>query len=203
MTQIINTISRYGIWGFFRLIQEVIFTKVIWPQARIMRRPIDVRGRKWIKIGNGFTTGRYCRIEAILCPESATEPSIEIGENVQINDLVHIAAIDRVKIGRDTLIASKVFIADHDHGTYSGTDQHSSPNSVPADRLLKSAPVDIGERVWIGDGVAILKGVTIGSGAIIASNSVVTRDVEPSTIVAGIPAKPVKKFNQLTQKWEK
>nr|WP_250854918.1 hypothetical protein [Escherichia coli] len=43
---------------------------------------------------------------------------VSIGENVQINDYVHIAAINNVIIGRDTLIASKVFISDHNHGIF-------------------------------------------------------------------------------------
>lgn len=53
--------------------------------------------------------------------------------------------------------------------------------------------VSIGNDVWIGDGVLISRGVTIGDGAVIASRAVVTKSVEPYTIVAGIPARPIKK----------
>ena len=61
-----------------------------------------------------------------------------------------------------------------------------------------SKPIKIGDNVWIGTGSIILKGVTIGDGAVIAAGSVVTKDVEPYTMVAGVPA-VVKKRNI---KWE-
>jgi galactoside O-acetyltransferase len=58
-----------------------------------------------------------------------------------------------------------------------------------------SAPITIEDRVWIGFGVTILKGVVVGEGAIVASCSVVTRNVEPYTIVAGNPAKVVRQLD--------
>jgi len=57
----------------------------------------------------------------------------------------------------------------------------------------RSFPVTIGHDVWIGHGVIVLPGHTIGTGAILAAGAVVTRDVAPYTIVAGVPAKPVKR----------
>ncbi|AKE63582.1 2,3,4,5-tetrahydropyridine-2,6-dicarboxylate N-acetyltransferase [Microcystis aeruginosa NIES-2549] len=59
---------------------------------------------------------------------------------------------------------------------------------------IKSAPVVIEDHVWIGFNVAILKRVTIGKGAIIGAGSVVTQDVEPFTVVAGNPAKIIKRL---------
>ena len=57
-------------------------------------------------------------------------------------------------------------------------------------------PVTIGNSVWIGGGVTILPGVTIGNGAVIGAGSVVTRDVEPYTLVAGNPARFIKKTSE-------
>lgn len=56
------------------------------------------------------------------------------------------------------------------------------------------SPVKIGDNVWIGEKSTILKGVTIGNGSIVACNSVVTHDVEENTVVAGNPARLVKKL---------
>lgn len=54
------------------------------------------------------------------------------------------------------------------------------------------SPVKIGNKVWVGANVTILPGVSIGDGAIIAAGAVVTKDVEPATIVGGVPAKKIK-----------
>lgn len=65
------------------------------------------------------------------------------------------------------------------------------------DNLLSNGHVTIGNDVWIGYGVTILSGVTIGDGAIIAANSTVTSDVEPYSIVGGLPAKKISnRFDQ-------
>ena len=57
---------------------------------------------------------------------------------------------------------------------------------------IKSAPITIGDRVWIGCRAIILAGVTIGEGSVVAAGSVVTRDVPPGTLVAGNPAKVIR-----------
>jgi acetyltransferase-like isoleucine patch superfamily enzyme len=53
------------------------------------------------------------------------------------------------------------------------------------------APIAVGDRVWIATRSTVLGGVTIGEGAVVAAGAVVTRDVEPFTIVAGVPARPI------------
>jgi len=139
-----------------------------------------------MNIGDGFTTGQYCRIEAGR-PKSRAK-SLIIGNSVQINDRCHIAAIDSVSIGDNVLIASNVFITDHDHGDTS----LDSLILAPAHRPLTSSPVVVENNVWIGQNVVILKGVTIGESSIIAAGAVVTRNVPSFSIVAGVPAKILK-----------
>ena len=55
-------------------------------------------------------------------------------------------------------------------------------------------PIHIEDKVWLGANVTILQGVTIGEGAIVAAGAVVTKDVEPKTVVGGIPAKLIKRL---------
>ena len=65
----------------------------------------------------------------------------------------------------------------------------------PANRQSMSyAPIHIGKNVWIGANATVLAGVTIGDGAVVAAGAVVTKNVEPNTIVGGVPAKVIKKI---------
>jgi acetyltransferase-like isoleucine patch superfamily enzyme len=150
-------------------------------------------------IGPGFTSGVGLRIDAF---SQKAEYLVEIGKNVEVNDYVHIAAINSVKIGDNVLIASKVFITDHNHGSYTGEEQ-VHPDQPPGQRTLYSKEVLIENNVWLGEGTVVMPGVKIGKGSIVASNSVVTKSIAPYTIVAGSPAKAIKRFNVKTNKWEK
>lgn len=197
MKKIFNT---YGILGILQLIYFKIRTKLMFPKAKLIRFPFRIRGKNNITIDSGFVTGFNCRIDAFS--NHPKKEIIKIGKNVQINDNVHIGAIENVIIEDNVLIASKVFITDHDHGKYSGSDQ-DSPYSRPDERKLSSAKVVIGKNVWIGEYVSVLKGVTIGEGSIIGTMSLVNKNIPPFCIAVGSPAKVIKKFNHISNKWEK
>jgi lipopolysaccharide O-acetyltransferase len=68
---------------------------------------------------------------------------------------------------------------------------------------LSFKPIIIEDNVWLGEFVSVLPGVTIGKGTIVGANSVVSKDLPKYVIAVGSPAKPVKKFNFSTQRWEK
>ncbi|WP_017494976.1 DapH/DapD/GlmU-related protein [Flavobacterium sp. WG21] len=191
--------KTYGFLGFFRLIRDKIFTILFFPKARIVRLPVYIRGKSGIIGGKNLTTGINLRIDIINSKEKKS--FLSIGNNVQINDYVHIGVSNGVTIGDNTLIASKVFISDHNHGNYSGENQ-SSPYEKPISRILESKEVKIGKNVWIGEFVSILPGVTVGDGAIIGAMSVVTKDVPSNSIVVGSPAKVIKVYNEKEKKWE-
>jgi len=193
-------VSRYGLWGSLVLVKNLILTKVFFPHSRIIRSPFRVRGRRYIQFGKGLTTGTGCRLDAF---SSKNKMCLKLGDNIQINDSVHIAAINSVKIGNRVLIASKVFISDHNHGSYGYNNIHSSPLIPPVERALSSAPVDIGDDVWIGEFVAILPGVTIGNGVIIGTMSVVTKDIPAYSIAVGSPAKVIKQYDFEKEEWVK
>jgi acetyltransferase-like isoleucine patch superfamily enzyme len=108
--------------------------------------------------------------------------SILIGPGTGINAYSRIIAFERIEIGARCAIAQFVTILDHDHEftVLGGMDGYVSE------------PIKIGDDVWIGDKVTIVKGVTIGDAAIIAAGAVVTKDVPPGSLAAGVPAKIIR-----------
>jgi lipopolysaccharide O-acetyltransferase len=192
-----KTINSYGIFGFAIIFINIMKTKLFYSNSRLIRFPIHVRGKKRIIFGRRFTAGIHNRIEVL-----SRNGNIIIGENVQINDFNHIAAIESIVIGKNTLIASKVFITDHNHGTYSGPFQ-SDPDTIPADRPLTSAPVIIGCNVWIGENVVILPGCIIGDGSIIGAGSVVNGIIPKNSIAVGSPAIVKKTYDRTERSWLK
>lgn len=195
----LSMFSRYGFLGMIRLVRDTLMTNLCFPAARILRWPWYLRGMRHIRIGRELTAGVGLRLDAFS--EDEDRICINIGSRVEVNDHVHIGAVESVTIGDDVLIASRVFITDHDHGCYGGELPHSSPDTRPADRELLVSPVKIGGRVWLGEGVTVLPGVTIGEGAVIGANAVVTRDIPSNCLALGIPAKVVKRYDPVLNQW--
>lgn len=123
-----------------------------------------------IKIGDNF----YARENGhIICEDG----NLVIGNDSFLNYNVSITCLDRIDIGESALIANNVVIVDHDHDKFGG---------------FLTAPVKIGNHVWIGANATVLKGVTIGNHAVIAAGAVVNKDVPEKSVAAGVPAKIIK-----------
>lgn len=161
-----------------------------------MRLPILARNRKNIIYGKGFTCGVGCRLNP------SANGTIKIGCDFVMGDYCQIEAMESVIIGNNVLLASRIYIGDSSHGSYSGKEQ-AVPMIPPNQRKIVSNPIVIGDNVWIGNGVSILSGVNIGSGAVIGAGSVVTKDVPENTIVGGNPAKIIKRYEPQCQGWKR
>lgn len=192
--------KSFNILQIFTLIYYKIRTFFVFRNARLIRFPIDIRGKRFISVNKGFTTGYGCRIEAY--PKN-NKKTLFFGKNFQMNDYVHITAMESVIIGENVLLASKIYISDCSHGNYGGNEEHSSPLEIPKDRKMYTKKVVIGDNVWLGEFVSVLPGVKIGNGTIVGANSVVSKDLPENVIAVGTPAKPIKKYNFETNKWEK
>ena len=107
--------------------------------------------------------------------------NIKIGKDVFVNSGCCFQDQGGVTLGDGCLVGHNVVFATLDH------------DKCPSKRGdMTAAPIVVGKDVWIGAHATILKGVTIGDGAIVAAGAVVTRDVPPNTIAAGVPARVVK-----------
>ena len=152
-------------------------------------RDCNILGPQFISIGNRFYSGIHSRIEAISTYNSQSfNPSLEIGDDVSIEDYCHIACIKKVNIGSGTMIASRVYISDHSHGNITPKDLEYSPQKRP----LFGKPVNIGKNVWLGEGCCILPGVSLGNNVIVGANAVVTHSFPDNSVIAGVPAKVIK-----------
>jgi maltose O-acetyltransferase len=103
-----------------------------------------------------------------------------VGDNSRLNG-VHIYSGESVIIGKNVRIAPYTIILDSD---FHDLNNHFADGAT--------APIVIHDNVWIATRATLLKGVTIGEGAVVATGAVVTRDVEPYTVVAGVPARKIK-----------
>lgn len=174
---------------------SLILTKIFFRKARLIRRPVYIRGKKSLNGGERLTIGRFCRFDL-----EGSKKTLLIGKNCQFGDMTHIVAHEKVTIGDNVLIASKVFISDTSHGSYKGSNQ-SDISIPPADRELVTNPVSIGNNVWIGENVVILGGANIGEGSIIGANAIITKNIEAGSIVVG-NNRVIKKYNNESHKWE-
>ncbi|HPM42763.1 MAG TPA: acyltransferase [Candidatus Omnitrophota bacterium] len=112
---------------------------------------------------------------------------ISLGENSHINQYCCIWASknSKISLGDNLLMGPGVKIFSSNHGTDAGKTMNQQGWS--------EKDVVVGNDVWIGANAVILPGVTIGDGAVIAAGAVVTKDVEPYFIAAGVPARMIKK----------
>lgn len=192
--------NKYSIYSKCKLFIWLIRTKLIAHQARIIRFPFDIRGRKYIDIGRRLTTGVGCRLEAF---SEDGKKKMFFGSDVQLNDYVHINAMCRVEIGNNVLIASHVYISDNSHGIYKGTLKDSRPDVPPIKRDYYIKPVSIGNNSWICEGVLILPGVKIGIGCILGAHSVVNKNIPDYSIAVGNPAYIIKRYDFTRNGWFK
>lgn len=191
--------SPWVVYGWLQILWLTlctIYTRIFFRGCRLVRLPIFLRGRRNIVFGDGFVCGYMVRLDAMGPPGC-----LRFGASVEVNDFVHIGAIEQVLIGNHVLIASRVFISDHDHGIYTDGPDCSSPDETPTARVEPARPVMIGDNVWIGEGAAILSGVTIGAGSVIGAGAVVTQDIPADCIAVGVPARVVRRYNRITRTW--
>jgi len=188
--------NRYSVSEILKNIYSLVVTKIFFSQARFIRRPIYIRGKKSLIGAKNLTTGRFCRFDL-----DGRKKTLRIGENCEMGDMTHIVALDNVEIGNNVLIASKCFISDTNHGNYKGINQ-TKPTEIPKVRPLFTRKVKIGDNVWIGENVVILAGAEIGAGCIIGANSLVNKKIPENCIAVGSPVKIIKLWNEKTETWE-
>lgn len=158
------------------LVYQYKFKKV--GKRFFLEKSVSILGNN-IEVGNQVAIRKDCIL--------AGNGKLKIDNNTVINSSTIIGCYESIEIGKDVMIAPRCYILDVDH--------NYNNKELPISKQGYSfSPVKIEDGVWLGTQVVITKGVTIGKGSVVASNSVVTKDIPPFCVVAGVPAKIVKYF---------
>lgn len=149
-----------------------------------------------ISIGNSYAYNN-ARIEGVKrYNDVCFSPEIIIEDGVSIQQNLHLTCANKVVIGKNTAIAANVTITDIHH-PYTDI-------SIPIEKQnIEVKEVIIGEECKINNGAVILPGVHIGKHVAIGANSVVNKDIPDFCVVAGAPARIIKRYNPKSQQWEK
>lgn len=145
---------------------------------------INAMSKDGITIGKEFTLGANSIIDCTGLMRELGE-SLVIGNNVGISPNFTAFVRGKVSIGNDTIIGPNVTIVAENHIA-------DDVNVAIRKQGTKRAGVSIGDNCWIGAKVTILDGVEIGTGAIVAAGAVVNNNVDPYTVVGGVPVKVLK-----------
>lgn len=183
------------------LLEKITLERLLAPVAWVIRSRLKYAGRgsyvspfiqgiglDCVTLGNRSRIARYTRILALKrYGDQRFSPSLEVGDDVNIGFGCVLSCVNRLVIGDDVLIGDHVYIADSKHG-------YDEPFKGVARQPLVVGKVEIGRGTWIGYGAVIAGEITIGEYSIVAANSVVTKSVEPYTMVGGVPAKMLKRI---------
>ena len=131
-----------------------------------------------------FSLGDYSVVESFACINNAVG-DVQIGDYTRIG--LHNTVIGPVKIGNHVNLAQGITVTALNHN-------FTDSNKRIDEQGISTNAVSIEDDVWIGANAVILPGVTIGNHCVVAAGAVVTKDVPPHSLVAGVPAKVIKQI---------
>ena len=131
-----------------------------------------------------FSLGDYSVVESFSCINNAVG-DVVIGDHTRVG--LHNTVIGPVSIGSHVNLAQGITVTALNHN-FAEKDLRIDEQGISTN------PVTIGNDIWIGANAVILPGVTIGDHSVVAAGAVVTKDVPPHTLVAGVPAKIIKEL---------
>lgn len=137
-----------------------------------------------LEIGAGVVVQSGCLLHCGGLNWSDGQGRIGLGDRAYLGHGSVLYGAGGLHVGRDVLVGPRVILTSQGHG-------FETPGLTVREHPLRLAPVFIGDDVWIGAGAIVLPGVSLGVGAVVAAGAVVTHDVAPYGVVAGVPARPI------------
>lgn len=183
------------------------FSERVWDKANshgiqfglnsFIEKPRIVNGPNYISLGVNSSIGHSSWLGAFESyGDQKFSPKIVIEDEVRIGNYACVTAIDSIVIKNGVLMSEYVYISDHFHGV-----DASVPESPKHQPLFSKGPVIIGENSFIGYRVSILSGVELGKHCVVGAHSVVTKSFPDYSMIAGAPAKVIKRFNFNEKCW--
>jgi serine acetyltransferase len=160
------------------------------PGSMMTFPPGSVFGERWIAIGADVLVSAQATLSAGMVPGQDLGPSpvLRIGDRCVIGRGSHIVAHQSVTIGDDVFAGPYVYVTDQNH-------EYLDPGRPIGRQLPVNAPVSIGAGSWLGAGAIVLPGARIGRNVVIAAGSVVRGPVPDHCVVAGVPARIVRRYD--------
>lgn len=158
-------------------------TGLAFPQGTIFGEP-------WIEVGEHCTVARDVTLTAGMAPgvDLGPDPVLRIGDRVVLGRGSHVIADVRLTIGDDCFFGPGVYVTTTNHS-------YDDPDVPIGKQWPRSEPVEIGPGSWIGTGAVILPGARLGRNVVVAAGAVVRGEVADHTVVAGMPARPVRTWD--------
>jgi len=190
LTKLRRLVATYGLVDTLcsvvtRVVNTCLNRPFLWATGVRIGRGVVFEGLVHIHGGPRVTIGDFVRLGTGVVIDAGSTGQVLIGPQTYVGRFSTIIASERVQFGPDCLVSPFCYVIDSDHG-------------LCADELIRTQdyqvkPVVVGSDVWIGVGSTILKGVSIGDGAVVGARSVVTHDVQVYTVVAGAPARVIRR----------
>lgn len=149
-----------------------------------------VFGEPWIHLGDHCIIGEQVTLTAGMMPDLdlGPEPILRIGNGVVLGRGSHLIADTSVTIGADCYFGPYVYVTSTNHS-------YDDPHEPIGKQWPRMDPVEIGPGCWIGTGAVILPGVRLGRNVVVAAGAVVRGEVPAHSVVAGAPARVVRRWD--------
>ncbi|MFI0980317.1 acyltransferase [Streptomyces sp. NPDC021093] len=159
-------------------------SKLAFPQGTVFGEP-------WIHLGDYCIIGEHVTLTAGMMPDLdlGPDPILTLGNGVVLGRGSHVIADTTVTIGDDCYFGPHVYVTSTNHS-------YDDPEQPVGKQWPRAAPVEIGPGCWIGTNAVILPGAKLGRNVVVAAGAVVRGEVPDHAVVAGAPARIVRRWNK-------
>ncbi|MCC5037218.1 acyltransferase [Streptomyces sp. WAC 00631] len=177
------TADRPGPYRFGRIGEG---TRLAYPQGTVF-------GEEWIRLGEHCVIGEQVTLTAGMMPglDLGPDPVLTLGNGVVLGRGSHVVASRPVVFGDDVFCGPYVYVTSDNHS-------YDDPGTPVGRQWPRTAPVEIGSGSWLGAGAVILPGARLGRNVVVAAGSVVRGTVPDHAVVAGAPARVVRRWEPAT-----